>query len=92
MYMNNQEIDPDNLPTFQIPDSFLNKLFELTGNEVEKNRGFVLSYVSHDGRPLVYARAETQIIEMGLRKALEKYLAEVERCDDTQSFGPETED
>ena len=90
--MNNQEIDPDNLPTFQIPDSFLNKLFELTGNEVEKNRGFVLSYVSHDGRPLVYARAETQIIEMGLRQALEKYLAEVERCDDTQSFGPETED
>jgi|TARA_R100001163_G_C5012372_1_gene157843 hypothetical protein len=90
--MNNQEIDPDNLPTFQIPDSFLNKLFELTGNEVEKNRGFVLSYVSHDGRPLVYARAETQIIEMGLRKALEKYLAEVERCDDAQSLGPETED
>ena len=69
--MNTQDIDPDNLPTFQMPESFMNKLFELTGNEVEKNRGFVLSYVSHDGRPMVYARAETQIIEMGLRKALE---------------------
>ena len=90
--MNNQEIDPDNLPTFQIPDSFLNKLFELTGNEVEKTRGFVLSYVSHDGRPLVYARSETQIIDMGLRKALEKYLAEVERYDDAQNLSSENED
>ena len=76
--MNTQDIDPDNLPTFQMPESFMNKLFELTGNEVEKNRGFVLSYVSHDGRPMLYARAETQIIEMGLRKALEKYLLELE--------------
>ena len=90
--MNTQDIDPDNLPTFQMPDSFLNKLFELTGNEVEKNRGFILSYVSHDGRPLVYARSETQIIEMGLRKALEKYLVEMERSEDAQNLNSESED
>jgi hypothetical protein len=90
--MNTQDIDPDNLPTFQMPESFMNKLFELTGNEVEKNRGFVLSYVSHDGRPMVYARAETQIIEMGLRKALEKYLAEMERAEDAQNLNSENDD
>ena len=90
--MNTQDIDPDNLPTFQMPESFMNKLFELTGNEVEKNRGFVLSYVSHDGRPMLYARAETQIIEMGLRKALEKYLAEMERSEDAQNLNSENDD
>ena len=90
--MNTQDIDPDNLPTFQMPESFMNKLFELTGNEIEKNRGFVLSYVSHDGRPMVYARSETQIIEMGLRKALEKYLAEMERAEDAQNLNSENDD
>ena len=29
--MNTQDIDPDNLPLFQLPESFLNKMFDLTG-------------------------------------------------------------
>ena len=89
--MSAQDIDPDNLPLFQIPESFLKKIFELTGNGSE-GRGFVLSYVAQDGRPLVYARADSQIIEMGLRKALEKYLAEVERSEDAQNLTSENED
>jgi len=89
--MSAQDIDPDNLPLFQIPESFLKKIFELTGNGSE-GRGFVLSYVAQDGRPLVYARADTQIIEMGLRKTLEKYLAEVERAEDAQNLNSENED
>ena len=90
--MNTQDIDPDNLPLFQLPESFLNKMFELTGNGDEKNRGFVLSYVAHDGRPMVYSRSETQIIEMGLRKALERYLTEMERSEDAQNLNSENED
>ena len=90
--MNTQDIDPANLPLFQLPESFLNKMFELTGNGDEKNRGFILSYVAHDGRPMVYARAETQIIEMGLRKALERYLTEMERSEDAQNLNSESED
>ena len=89
--MSAQDIDPDNLPLFQIPESFLKKIFELNGNGSE-GRGFVLSYVAQDGRPLVYARADSQIIEMGLRKALEKYLAEVERSEDAQNLNSENED
>jgi len=90
--MNMQDIDPDNLPLFQLPESFLDKMFELTGNGDEQNRGFVLSYVAHDGRPMVYARADSQIIEMGLRKALEKYLTEMERSEDAQNLSSENED
>jgi hypothetical protein len=90
--MNTQDIDPDNLPIFQLPEPFLNKIFELTGNESDKNKGFVLSYVAHDGRPMVYARSETQIVEMGLRKALERYLTEMERAEDAQNLNSENED
>ena len=90
--MNKEDIDPENLPMFQLPDAFLNKIFDLTGGGAEKDRGFVLSYVTHDGRPIVYARAETQIVELGLRKALEKYLAEVERSEDAQNLNSENDD
>ena len=41
---------------------------------------------------MVYARAETQIIEMGLRKALERYLTEMERSEDAQNLNSENED
>ena len=90
--MNTEAIDPDNLPLFQLPESFLKKMFDLTGSGSDENRGFVLSYVSHDGRPVVYARAETQIVDMGLRKALERYLMEMERSEDAQNLNSENED
>ena len=80
--MNNQDIDQENLPAFQLPDSVLDEIYELTGNGDQHNKGFVMAYVSADGRPLVYARSETQIIEMGLRKAIEKYLYQVEKLED----------
>ena len=51
--MNNQDIDPDNLPSFQLPDSVLDEIYELTGNGDQHNKGFVMAYVSADGRPLV---------------------------------------
>ena len=41
-----------------------------------------MDYFSSDGRTFVYARSETQIIEMGLRKAIEKYLYQVEKLED----------
>ena len=67
-------------------------MFDLTGSGSDENRGFVLSYVSHDGRPVVYGRAETQIGDMGLRKALERYLMEMERSEDAQNLNSENED
>ena len=33
--MNNQDIDPENLPAFQLPDSVLDEIYELTGKAEE---------------------------------------------------------
>ena len=68
---------PDNLPEeFTIPNSFLDKLFEFTGDG--DDGGFILAYVTQDGRPLIQCKIGSQIVEMGLRKALEKFLDDME--------------
>lgn len=69
---------PENLNLkFQIPKGFLEKLYEFTGNK-EGNSGFILGYVDDDGKPLVISKSSNQIVDMGLRKALEKYLIQME--------------
>ena len=75
--MEEKEFNPEELPKFQIPESFLDQLYEFTGNS-EGSAGYVLTYVDDNGRALVYSRSSSQIVEMGLRKALEKYLLELE--------------
>jgi|TARA_B110000495_G_C23013241_1_gene599595 hypothetical protein len=71
------EIDPESLPEFSLPESILDQLFEFTGSS-DANKGFVLIYTDQNGRPMVYSRSDAQIVEMGLRKAMEKYLINVE--------------
>jgi hypothetical protein len=75
--MHNKKFDPEDIPNFQIPESFLDQLYDFTGSS-EGNSGYVLTYVDDNGRALVYSRSSSQIVEMGLRKALEKYLIELE--------------
>lgn len=75
--MSEENIDFNELPNFQIPQSFLDQLYDFTGGS-EGNAGYVLTYVDDKGRALVYSRSSSQIVEMGLRKALEKYLLELE--------------
>lgn len=75
--------DPDSLPEFNIPESFLEQLFEFTGGPSGGDKGFVLVYTDQNGRPMVYTRSESQIIEMGLRKSMEKYLIDIEHTDGT---------
>lgn len=72
-----QEINPDDLPKFEIPTSFLGKLFDFTGSG-DGTRGFILGFVNQDGRPMIFSKSESQIVEMGLRKALESYLDEAQ--------------
>jgi len=69
--------NPDSDFHFQMPEEFLDKLYEFTGCS-EGQAGFVLSYVDDEGKAMVYSRASSQIVEMGLRKALEKYLIQME--------------
>jgi hypothetical protein len=77
----NPEIDPENLAPFQNPDEFLEQLFEFTGNAEDQSKGFTLCYSDQNGTPMVLSKAGTQIVEMGLRKALEKYLIQMEEVD-----------
>ncbi len=77
----NEDFNPDNLPMFQIPDSFLEKLYEFTGNAEESSKGFMFCYTDQNGSPMVLTKASNQIVEMGLQKALEKYLTQIEEAD-----------
>jgi hypothetical protein len=80
-----ENLDPENLESFKIPDSILNEIYELTG-ESSSNRGFLLACVGQDGRPFIYSRSETQVIELGIRKALEQYLIELEGTNSLDYF------
>lgn len=63
----------EEMPKFQMPANLIEQLYELSGN-ADKYKGVVLAYVSEDGVPLIYAKYDSQVIEFGMRKALEKYL------------------
>ncbi len=75
------QLDPDNLPAFQIPKSLLDKIYEFTGSGSEGSKGFIMAYTDQDGSPMIFCRAGSQIVEMGIRKSLEKYLIEIENVD-----------
>jgi hypothetical protein len=62
---------------FTIPNSYLDKLFEFTGDG-DDGGGFILAYVTQDGRAIIQSKIGSQIVEMGLRKALERFLDDME--------------
>jgi len=66
-----------NSPEFSIPESFLEKIYEFTGDG-DQNGGFMLAYVNNEGKPMINCKIGSQIIEMGLRKALERFLDDLE--------------
>ena len=78
----NSGVDPESLPEFSLPESFLDQLYEFTGG-INGNKGFVLVYTDQSGRPMVYARSDSQIVEMWWRKSMEKYLVDIEHAENT---------
>lgn len=68
--------DEEEFEDFFIPESFLRELYELTGN-FDSNRGFLLACVGQDGRPFIYHKSANEIVELGIRKAVEDYLIEI---------------
>jgi len=76
-----ENIDPEKLEPFQIPNSLLEKMYEFTGNSSESSRGFIIAYTDQSGAPMIFSRFGSQIIEMGIRKALEQYLVGIENVD-----------
>ena len=67
----------ENFKQFKIPENYFNKLYEFSGSD-ESSKGFIVAYVSQDGCPMIYTKVASPIVEMGLVKALEKYLDEVD--------------
>jgi hypothetical protein len=84
-----EHIDPNQLNNFQIPENILDRLFEFTGSASDQSKGFILAYVDQHGNPMIYCRSGTQIVDMGIRKALENYLIEIENADSTFDTGEE---
>jgi hypothetical protein len=74
-------IDPNNLESFKFPMDLLEKVYELTGDSHSSSKGFMLAYTDQNGAPMIYSKFGSQIVDMGIRKALEKYLIEIENVD-----------
>ena len=67
----------ENFKNFKIPQNYFNKLFEFSGSSDESSKGFIVAYVNQEGCPLIYAKIASPIVQMGLRKALEDYLDDI---------------
>ncbi len=74
------DFDPDSLPQFSLPPKLVDQLYEFSGN-IEGSRGFLLLHINQEGSPMVYFKADNQIIELGLRKALEQFVLDFEEAD-----------
>lgn len=83
-----KEQNSENFKNFKIPQNFFNKLYEFTGSD-ESSKGFIVAYVSQDGCPMIYTKVANPIVEMGLIKALEKYLNEIDSREDSIDLSEE---
>lgn len=78
---NDPEFDPnEEIINFTLPESFLKRLYDFTGSSAN-DRGFCLAYVNQEGQVMVMQKAESQIIDLGLRKGLEKFLIDMEESE-----------
>jgi len=78
---NESDFNPEEeISSFTLPESFLKRLYDFTGSS-SKDRGFCLAYVNQVGQVMVMQKAESQIIDLGLRKGLEKFLIDMEESE-----------
>ena len=85
------EINPEDLPQFAIPEGLLEQLYSFTGDG-EENKGMILAFVAQNGSPANISRSGSQIVEMGLRKAVEQYLEQMEEVGSSIDLGLNSED
>lgn len=79
------------IPQFEMPSNFIEQIYELSGN-ADKYKGVLLAYVSEDGTPVIYCKYDSQVVEFGMRKALEKYLQNSDDAETAYSLGEEESD
>lgn len=73
--------DPNDMPQFKMPTKLLDKVFDLSGAE-DVGQGILLSYLTQEGTPVVFLKTNSKVVEMGLRKAMETYLEDLESAED----------
>ena len=77
-----RDFDPNNLGRFDMPDEIFEKIYELSGGIEESSKGFLLAYVNSEGEPIIHSKAPNQIVHMGLIKAIEQFLIQMESQED----------
>ena len=68
--MDEDDFNHDDIPNFVLPESFLKQLFDFSGS-TDGNKGFILAFVNQDSSPMIYTKTDNEIVDLGLRKALE---------------------
>jgi len=86
--MDELNLNRDDLPKFRLPEGMLEQLFEFSGSQ-DGNKGYLLVFINQEGAPLVYSKSSSPIIEMGLRKAAERFLLDSEEAETNFGIGPE---
>jgi len=81
---------------FEIPNSFLDQLFEMTG-AAEKNKGYFLCHIDENGCCQIKYKFDSQATEFAINKMLEIYINRQESEDIMNSgnldfFGENEED
>ena len=84
--MDDLNINKEEIPPFKLPEGLLRQLYEFSGSN-EGNRGYMLVFITQQGAPVVYSKSSSQIIEMGLRKAAEKFLLDSEEAETNYDVG-----
>lgn len=59
-----------------VPEALLDKLYEFTNNG--QHGGFILAYVDNSGNVCINCKLGSQVVELGLRKSLERFLDQIE--------------
>ena len=60
--MSNEDIDPENLNKFNLPENILTQLFEFSGF-TDGDSGFILTYVNQDGTPSIVTKTNSPVVE-----------------------------
>lgn len=58
---------------FELPQKLMGELYEATGG-ADKHKGFFLIACDEQGNPNICCQCDSSLTELGLLKALEKYL------------------
>jgi hypothetical protein len=64
-----------------VPEVIMDKLYEFTNNG--QYGGFILAYVDNSGSVSINCKVGSQVVELGLRKSLEKFLDQIELSETT---------